>query len=106
MERYSARLGSTRREWVALPVSERLSLMDTIAKMDEAAVARMKTAARRAVKAGSVTEKFLEDFYADLDTWLSEAENKGIEPSSLEEGRNNYLCERSGSLNLFYVNFR
>lgn len=76
MERYSARLGSTRREWVALPVSERLSLMDTIAKMDEAAVARMKTAARRAVKAGSVTEKFLEDFYADSDTWLSELKIK------------------------------
>jgi hypothetical protein len=76
MEQYTARLGSTRREWFALPIPDRLALMDTIAKMDESAVARMKTAARRAVKAGAITEKFLEEFYADLDTWLSELKIK------------------------------
>jgi hypothetical protein len=76
MERYGAHLGKTRREWIALPVTDRLSLIDTIAKMDETAVARMKTAARRTVKAGVVTERFLEEFYGDLDTWLSELKIK------------------------------
>lgn len=76
MESFSRHLHNARMKWVSMSVADRTKSIEAIAKMDESAIARLKVAGRRCVRSGKFTERFLEEYFAMVDIWLSELKIK------------------------------